>query len=76
MIALYSFGVTVHREMGREQFLAFYAVAAVAASLLSHVASVLPLLLLSGGAATSAAATCGSCAHLYPKPMSSDPSST
>ena len=44
MLALYSFGTAVHREWGREQFLAVYTTAAVAASLASHVATIGPLL--------------------------------
>ena len=44
MLALYSFGRAVHHEWGREQFLAVYASAAVAAGLVSHLATVGPLL--------------------------------
>ena len=44
MIGLASFGGTVHGELGREQFLAFYTTAAVLASLVSHTATVAPLL--------------------------------
>lgn len=52
MVALFGFGATVHEELGREQFLALYFTGAVGASIVSHVASVLPL--LSGGAARTA----------------------
>ncbi len=44
MLALYSFGLVVHREWGREQVLAVYTSAAVAAGLASHLATIGPLL--------------------------------
>ena len=37
MLALWSFGPAIFRELGREQFLAVYASAAVVASLASHL---------------------------------------
>ena len=61
MVALWSFGVAVHREMGRPQFAAFYATSAVGASLVSHLTSVLPRL------ATRSAST--RCATLLENPL-------
>ncbi len=40
MLALWSFGHVAFRELGREQFLAFYVSSAVLASLASHLATV------------------------------------
>lgn len=41
MLALWSFGHVAFRELGREQFLAFYVSGGVLASLASHLATVL-----------------------------------
>ena len=59
MLALYSFGQAVHREWGRDQFLAVYASAAVTAGLASHLATVGPLL---SSSALRAAMRMGRCA--------------
>ena len=59
MVALHSFGVAVHRELGREQFLAFYMTTAVASSLTSHVTTVVPLL---SGVAARTVMRMGRCA--------------
>ena len=40
MFALWSFGHVAGRELGRDQFLAFYVMAGVVASLASHLATV------------------------------------
>ena len=40
MFALWSFGHVAGRELGRDQFLAFYVTAGVVASLASHLATV------------------------------------
>lgn len=44
MFALWSFGHVAGRELGRDQFLAFYVTAGVVASLASHLATVWPLI--------------------------------
>lgn len=70
MIGLYSFGLALHQEMGREQFVAMYLSAGIGASAFSQVLGlalrrvrpVLPSLGASGGLYGIVAA----CAYLNP----------
>ncbi|KAF9433710.1 hypothetical protein BGZ76_009082 [Entomortierella beljakovae] len=70
MFALYSFGVPLHDQMGKEQFLAFYLSAGVTASLVSHLftvarvswANIIPSL----GASGALFGCLSSTAYMYP----------